>query len=205
MVDHGPNRYPARKTSGSPGCRATRTPPTTDRSGRYPHYVNVGERKLTIRLAHQDEYTAAGEVTVAAYQAAGMGRGEYVTQLRNAASRADEAELLVAVDTDGVVLGSVTFCPAGSSWREVARDDEGEFRMLAVDPSAQRHGVGRALVEACLDRTRELGLSGLALSTPRSNGRAHRLYEQLGFHRDPDRDWAPIPDVELIVYHIRLR
>ena len=50
-----------------------------------------------------------------------------------------------------------------------------------------------------------LGLGGLALSTPRSNGRAHRLYEQLGFRRDPDRDWAPIPSVELIVYHMRVR
>ncbi|HEX6328152.1 MAG TPA: GNAT family N-acetyltransferase [Jiangellaceae bacterium] len=167
--------------------------------------MNVGELKLTIRPARPDEYAAAGAVTVAAYRAAGMARGEYVTQLRDAATRADEAELLVAVDPDGVVLGSVTFCPAGSSWREVAREDEGEFRMLAVDPRAQGHGVGRALVEACLDRTRELGLRGLALSTPHSNGRAHRLYEQLGFHRDPDRDWAPIPDVELIVYHIQLR
>jgi GNAT superfamily N-acetyltransferase len=167
--------------------------------------VNVRVPKLAIRPARPDEYAAVGEVTVAAYRAAGMARGKYVTELRDAASRADEAELFVAVDTGGLVLGSVTFCPAGSSWREVAREDEGEFRMLAVDPRAQGHGVGRALVEACLDRTRALGFSGLALSTPQGNGRAHRLYEQLGFHRDPDRDWAPIPDVELIVYHIRLR
>lgn len=167
--------------------------------------VNVGELKLTIRPARPDEYAAVGAATVAAYRAAGMAHGEYVTRLRDAARRADEAELLVAVDTGGVVLGSVTFCPAGSSWREVAREDEAEFRMLAVDPRAQGHGIGRALVEACLDRTRELGLRGLALSTPQHNGPAHRLYEQLGFHRDPDRDWAPIPGVELIVYHIRLR
>ena len=166
--------------------------------------MNVGELELTIRPARPEEYAAVGAVTVAAYRAAGMARGEYVTQLRDAASRAGEAELLVAVDTGGVVLGSVTFCPAGSSWREVAREDEGEFRMLAVDPRAQGHGIGRALVDACLARTRELGFSGLALSTPQSNGRAHRLYEQLGFHRDPGRDWSPVPDVDLIVYHIRL-
>ena len=181
------------------------TLPGNDRSGRYPHYVDVGEQQLTIRPARPDEYAAAGTVTVAAYRAAGMASGAYVNQLRDAATRADEAELLVAVDTAGVVLGSVTFCPAGSSWREVAREDEGEFRMLAVDPRAQGHGIGRALVEVCLNRARELGFTGLALSTPRGNDRAHRLYAQLGFRRDPGRDWVPVPGVELIVYHIGLR
>ncbi|HEU4542482.1 MAG TPA: GNAT family N-acetyltransferase [Jiangellaceae bacterium] len=157
-----------------------------------------------IRPARPDEYTTVGNITVAAYRAAGMARGRYVDDLRDAARRAAEAELLVAVDAGGVVLGSVTFCPAGSSWREIARDNEGEFRMLAVDPGVQGQGVGRALIEACLDRTRELGFSGLALSTPRGNGRAHRLYEQLGFRRDPARDWSPIPEVDLVVYELRL-
>jgi amino-acid N-acetyltransferase len=31
----------------------------------------------------------------------------------------------------------------------------GEVRSLAVDPAYQRHGIGRALVEACLERARE--------------------------------------------------
>jgi ribosomal protein S18 acetylase RimI-like enzyme len=128
-----------------------------------------------------------------------------ITRLDCATPHAAEAELLVAVDGRGAVLGSVTFCPAGSSWREIARDDEGEFRMLAVDPYAQGRGVGRTLVEACLNRSRELGFRALALSTPRTSGRAHRLYEQLGFHRDPARDWSPIPGVNLIVYAHRLR
>lgn len=162
------------------------------------------ELSTTVRRARPDEFAAVGSITVAAYDAAGMGQGEYVTQLRDAARRAAEAELLVAVDSRGVVLGSVTFCPSGSSWREIARDDEGEFRMLAVDPNAQGKGVGRALVGACLERSRRLGFGGLALSTPRTNGPAHRLYEQLGFHRDPARDWSPIAGVALIVYERRL-
>lgn len=166
--------------------------------------MRATELEPTIRPAHPDEYAVVGAITVAAYQAAGMARGRYVTQLRDAARRAAEAELLVAVDERGSVLGSVTFCPAGSTWREIARDDEGEFRMLAVDPEVQGRGVGRRLVEACLDRSRELGFRGLALSTPRANASAHRLYEQLGFCRDPARDWSPIPDVHLIVYAHRL-
>ena len=56
----------------------------------------------------------------------------------------------MAADDDRV-LGSVTFCPAGSTWREIAWDDEGEFRMLAVAADARGRGVGEALVRACLD------------------------------------------------------
>jgi hypothetical protein len=29
---------------------------------------------------------------------------------------------------------------------------------------------------------------------------AHRLYERLGFHRLPERDWSPVPGVDLLVY-----
>jgi hypothetical protein len=31
---------------------------------------------------------------------------------------------------------------------------------------------------------------------------AHRLYESLGFVRDPARDWAPVPGVDLLAYRL---
>ena len=51
-------------------------------------------------------------------------------------ARDREAEVWVAASTTHAV-GLVTFCPPGSPWREIGREDEGEFRMLAVDPAAQ--------------------------------------------------------------------
>lgn len=197
---HDASRHRDSTKTGSRVSPVTRTPPITDRPGRYAQIVSTTEPEPTVRPARPEEYAAVGAITVAAYDAAGMAHGEYVNQLRDAGRRAAEAELLVAVDAGGNVLGSVTFCPPGSSWREIARKDEGEFRMLAVHPNAQGKGVGRALVEACLRRCRVLGFRGLALSTPVTNGRAHQLYEQLGFRRDPARDWTPIPTVNLIVY-----
>lgn len=162
--------------------------------------MSDGLHKIDIRRPQVHELAEAGSVTVAAYRAGGMALGGYVDQLQDTHRRHREAELLVAVDPDGRVLGTVTFCPAGSSWREIARSDEAEFRMLAVDPAAQRQGVGRALVEACLGRARSQGFRGIVLSTPLRNAGAHRLYEQLGFVRDPDRDWTPVPGVDLVAY-----
>jgi ribosomal protein S18 acetylase RimI-like enzyme len=159
---------------------------------------------MVVRPARPHDLADAGAVTEAAYRAAGLAVGGYVDALRDAGRRADEAELLVAVDAGGAVVGSVTFCPAGSRWRELARDDEAELRMLAVRPDAQRLGVGRALTAACVDRARELGFGALVLSTPSVAPAAHRLYEGIGFTRDPTRDWSPVPGVELLGYVLLL-
>lgn len=155
---------------------------------------------MQIRLAEPTDLARVGEVTVAAYAAFTRGRDDpYVDRLRDAATRAVEAELLVAVDGERV-LGCVTNCPAGSPWREVARPDEGEFRMLAVDPDAQGVGVGRALVDEVERRWRVAGARAMALSSLPGMTAAHRLYAGRGYVRAPDRDWAPLPGVELIAF-----
>jgi ribosomal protein S18 acetylase RimI-like enzyme len=59
--------------------------------------------------------------------------------------------------------------------------------LLGVDPAAQGHGVGAALVTACIDRAREQGLT-LILHTTNHMPAAQRLYPRLGFERCPDRD-----------------
>ena len=31
---------------------------------------------------------------------------------------------------------------------------------------------------------------------------AHRIYERVGFERAPERDWSPVPGVELLAFAI---
>lgn len=162
---------------------------------------------MRVRRAEPRDHAAIGEVTVAAY--AGLSEadeGGYVDKLRDAAARDREAELWVATmsDSDETVLGTVTVCHDGSPWREIARGDEGEFRMLAVAPRAQGQGVGAALVRLCIDRFREVGAPGVVLSTLPAMHAAHRLYERHGFVRAPERDWSPVPRVDLVAYHLDL-
>jgi ribosomal protein S18 acetylase RimI-like enzyme len=163
------------------------------------------ERHITIRLARPEEYDAVGDLTVDAYLEDGLisPQSSYVSILRDAADRAAEAEVLVA-ELAGELVGAVAYCPPDSAYAEIAAQDEAEFRMLAVPVAARGKGVGGALVQACIDRARKSGFTGLRLSTQRNMGAAHRIYERLGFERTPDRDWSPVPGVDLVTYALVL-
>jgi ribosomal protein S18 acetylase RimI-like enzyme len=160
---------------------------------------------MEIRLARPEEYAVLGAITVAAYTADGLlhNDADYVEELEDAARRAEQAELWVAMDDD-TVLGSVTYCPPGSPYRELAHEGEGEFRMLAVDPAARRRGAARALVERCIARSREAGDHRMVICSLPQMTRAHRLYTDLGFVRVPEMDWWPVPEILLLGFALDL-
>lgn len=157
---------------------------------------------MRLRRATPDDHDQVARLTVAAYDRYLGEDGpetDYIEQLADSAGRDRDGELWVAEDA-GRVLGSVTLCPEGSRWRELARPGEGEFRMLAVDPEAQGRGVGQALVELTVEQFRSAGASAVVLCSMREMTDAHRLYERAGFVRDPERDWSPVPGVDLVAY-----
>ncbi len=155
---------------------------------------------LVVRVARPDELAAAGAVCVAGYEAGGQLEpgSPYEATLRDAAGRATSSIVLVAV-RGAEVVGSATICVAGAPEHEIGRDDEVEFRFLAVRPDAWRTGVGEALVTAIDDHARATGAATAVLSVRDINPGARRMYERLGFVAVPDRDWSPRPGVELQV------
>jgi ribosomal protein S18 acetylase RimI-like enzyme len=160
---------------------------------------------VLIRLAEPEEYATIGDLTVDAYSADGFldGTDDYADQLRDAASRAAHAELWVAADDE--VLGTVTYCPPGSRYCELATGaGQGEFRMLAVARAGRRRGIGRALVEHCIARSQALGHRELLLSSSAQMVTAHRIYDALGFERAPELDWSPLPSVKLLAFRLPL-
>jgi hypothetical protein len=42
------------------------------------------------------------------------------------------------------------------------------------------------------------------MSTQQSMSGAHRIYERLGFRRTPERDWSPVPGIDLFTYALPL-
>jgi GNAT superfamily N-acetyltransferase len=161
---------------------------------------------VAVRWARPEDLRRAGQVTVAAYQASGwLEPGDpYRAKLADTPRRASEAELLVAVDADDRVIGSVTLCQAGSPWAEICGPDEVEFRMLAVDPAATGRGAGRALVDAVIRRARELGARRVVLCSVQKMRTARRMYLRMGFVRVPDRDWSPDGELLLMAYVLEL-
>lgn len=86
----------------------------------------------------------------------------------------------------------------------VTGPEEAEIRALAVRPDTQGQGIGSELLQHVLDRARRLGIRRLVLCTAPAMRGAHRLYEQAGFVRLPERDWSPAPGAKLLVYGLDL-
>lgn len=95
---------------------------------------------FTVRSARADEVTNVGEFLA-----------PFIAQERLLPRTHEELGELtrhgfVAVQGDQIV---------GFAALEVYSTKLGEIRSLAVDPRFHRHGIGKALVDACLERARE--------------------------------------------------
>ena len=92
--------------------------------------------------------------------------------------------IFVALDGDAV-LGTSAIVPD--------HDNVYELVKLAVAPAAQGQGIGRRLIQACIDAAKERGARQLVLLSSSLLGAAIRLYEQVGFRHaelPPDNPYA---------------
>jgi GNAT superfamily N-acetyltransferase len=115
-------------------------------------------------------------------------------------SLADDAGVTrIVAELEGEIVGSAAlYDPGVDAYGSLAsRALWPEVRLVAVAPSARGHGIARALVNECVRRARAAGATQLGLHTSRSMSAAMRLYERMGFVRDPTSDFQP-PGAELV-------
>ncbi|RBY96525.1 GNAT family N-acetyltransferase [Blastococcus sp. TF02-8] len=155
---------------------------------------------ILVEQATPADFDRIAELTVGVYVDGELASPGYATELADVAGRAALAELLVVRDEDGRVVGSVALVLDGDFGEVTVGEEEAGFRMLVVDPAAQGRSIGAALVHECLSRARAAGKRRMVISTATPMTTAHRLYERLGFTRLPERDWTPVPGVDLMVY-----
>ncbi len=160
--------------------------------------------EITLRAAREDEVDIIASLIVDAYAefAAHMSPdawSSFAQDIANVRGRLVEAEQIVA-ERDGGIVGTVTLY---LDWRG-AQKVASAVRLLAVPPSARETGVGRALMEHCLDRAREEGKKRMVLTTMLEMGTARELYEKLGFEREPHLDHMPAPGVRAEGYSLTL-
>ena len=158
---------------------------------------------LEIRPALPEEYDAVGDLTARAYVDDGLVGPDYAAVLRDAATRAQTATLLLAL-LDGEPAGTVTFALGGTPYAERSAPDEAEMRMLGTAAPARGRGVGTALTERCVALAQQAGCTALRLSTQPEMATAQRIYARHGFLRTPERDWSPVAGVDLLTYVLTL-
>ena len=104
-------------------------------------------------------------------------------------------EQLVAVLERSIARSALYYEPGQSFGVDVEdaamSPDCPEVRLLAVAPEGRRHGVGRAIMEACIARARNGDAPGLVLHTMAMMKAAGSLYASMGFVRAPELDFRP--------------
>lgn len=157
---------------------------------------------VEVRVAEPAEYDGIGELTASTYLAEGYADEDYAGTLRDVADRAARATVLVALVGDRVV-GSVTLA-IGGPYAEHSDPGDAVIRMLVTSPDARGSGAGTALMARAIELAQDAGCLVMRLSTQPTMTAAHRLYERLGFTRTPERDWTPVPGVDLLTYQLPL-
>jgi ribosomal-protein-alanine N-acetyltransferase len=84
-----------------------------------------------------------------------------------------DTRLYLVEETDGVVSAYAGLCAYAPH--------EAYIQTIAVAPSAQRRGIGTAMLKVLIDETRQRGVDHLDLEVRADNDPARRLYEQHGF------------------------
>ena len=127
---------------------------------------------------------------------------EYDHQLTQTRERMDDTVVVLGF-LDGDLVGCLTYVPDHDN-PHAEHGDAGAatFRYFGVQPEVQGKGVGAAMVRWCADRARVDGRERLRIHTLSTMVGAQRLYEQLGFRRDPesDEDWDGILGVAYVLH-----
>lgn len=130
---------------------------------------------MTIRDEAIGDRKAIGEVIAIAFRSAAHSsqrEGELVDALRAAGALA----VSLVAEEDGKLVGHIAFSPV-----TIDGVNEGWYGLgpVAVLPALQGRGLGRALIEAGLERIQSLGAAGcVLLGEP-------EFYRRFGFRADP--------------------
>jgi ribosomal protein S18 acetylase RimI-like enzyme len=166
---------------------------------------------MIIREAQPRELDALGQLMVSVYSNIAGFPGpdeqpEYYARLANIGELVGQVDtqLLVAVDGEALLGGVVYFASMtryGTTSTAAQETGASSFRWLAVAQAARGLGVGKALVNHCIDLARQHGNRQVIIHTTTAQHIAWGMYEAMGFVRSPDLDFS---QGELSVHGFRL-
>ncbi|MEV0603265.1 GNAT family N-acetyltransferase [Streptomyces sp. NPDC050315] len=150
---------------------------------------------LRIREMTEDDIGAVCAVRVRGWQWAyaglvpqayldGLDIAEETERRREFFARAPAGVVNLVAEHAGSVTGWAALGPYRDETTGHRDPAHAELYALYVRPEHIGTGVGRALMAACLDRTREDGCTDVRLWVLRYNAHARRFYERAGFAPD---------------------
>jgi GNAT superfamily N-acetyltransferase len=142
---------------------------------------------VSVREAGPGDYETIRDVLDSAYrQFASVAPATifepYMANILDVEARTRTGQLLVA-EQAGQILGTVTFYEDATAQGFAWPPGWAYVRALGVDPAARGRGIGRLLMEACVDWARRAGAPVLCLHTAELMVAAVALYENMGFRR----------------------
>lgn len=170
---------------------------------------------VSIRPAQPSEIEGARAVLRAAYsQYEAMFPPEnwstYLADILEIEGRSAVSELLIA-ERNGALVGCVSYYPPGAQMSYPSDDfslhwphEWAAIRLLAVDPTARRVGIGRALTQVCIERSVAKCVPAIGLHTTKEMAVAQSMYERMGFERAPEYDFRPGPTILVEAYRLML-
>ena len=105
-----------------------------------------------------------------------------------------KTKLLVAVSLSGQIAGGVVYIGDmkyyGAQGTATTEEDAAGFRLLAVDPTIRDKGIGKLLINACIQLAKDEGQKQVVIHSTNAMKIAWAMYEKMGFERSQDLDFS---------------
>lgn len=165
-----------------------------------------------IREAKPEEYSQLGELMVMVYsQLEGFPKQDeipdYYHVLKNVGefTKQPKVKLFVAVSKLGKVDGGLVYFGDmkyyGAGGKPTTSQKAAAFRLLAVNPETGGKGLGKLLINACINQAKKESHKHLVIHSTKSMMIAWNMYERMGFSRFPKIDFK---QNNVFVYGFRL-
>ncbi|WP_018126857.1 GNAT family N-acetyltransferase [Balneola vulgaris] len=172
----------------------------------------MSKSSFIIREAQPEEHQALGAIMVDVYSSLeGFPQPDekpgYYQMLQNVGelTQKESISIFVALSSTDKVLGGVVYMRRlkdyGAPGLVTTIPQASGFRLLAVLPETRGMGVGKALIQKCIDQTKVDGNQQLIIHSTEFMKVAWGMYERMGFSRFPDIDFQ---QGQLNVYGFKL-
>lgn len=154
----------------------------------------------SVRNATTEEFEEVGKLMIRVYsQLEGFPtqseQPEYYKMLANIGeiTKKPSTELLIAISSEKKIAGAVVYfsdmSSYGSGGTATQEKNASGFRLLAVDHDARGHGIGKLLINECIEKAKSENQEQVIIHSTKFMQVAWKMYEKLGFERSEDLDF----------------